>query len=50
MTIPLSSDLAHYRVTFFFGPETTEHRPDHVRCVFNVKNAAGKAACKSQWT
>ncbi len=42
MTIPLSSDLAHYRVNFFFGPDTTEHRPDHVRCVFNVKKRSWK--------
>ncbi len=42
MTIPLSSDLAHYRITFFFGPDTTEHRPDHVRCVFNVKKRSWK--------
>ena len=42
MTIPLSSDLTHYRVTFFFGPDATEHRPDHVRCVFNVKKRSWK--------
>ncbi|MBI4001817.1 MAG: hypothetical protein HY348_08535 [Nitrospira defluvii] len=42
MTIPTSSDLAHYRVTFFFGPEAVEHRPDHVRCVFNVKKRSWK--------
>ena len=42
MTIPPSSDLAHYRVTFFFGPEAVAHRPDHVRCVFNVKRRSWK--------
>jgi hypothetical protein len=42
MTIPLSSDLAHYRVTFFFGPDTTERCPDQVRCVFNVKKRSWK--------
>jgi hypothetical protein len=42
MTIPLSSDLAHYRVTFFFGPDTAEQHPDLVRCVFNVKKRSWK--------
>ena len=42
MAIPPSSDLTHYRVTFFFGPEAVEHRPDHVRCVFNVKKRSWK--------
>ncbi len=42
MTTPSSSDLAHYRVTFFFGPEAVEQRPDHVRCVFNVKKRSWK--------
>ncbi len=42
MSTPPSSDLAHYRVTFFFGPDAVEHRPDHVRCVFNVKKRSWK--------
>lgn len=42
MIIPPPSDLAQYRVTFFFGPDATEHRPDHVRCVFNVKKRSWK--------
>ncbi|MDP9131807.1 MAG: hypothetical protein M3M98_01570 [Nitrospirota bacterium] len=42
MSTPSSSDLAHYRVTFFFGPEAIDHRPDHVRCVFNVKKRSWK--------
>ncbi len=42
MINPPSSDLAHYRVTFFFGPDAIEHRPDHVRCVFNVKKRSWK--------
>ncbi|WHZ17212.1 MAG: hypothetical protein OJF52_004064 [Nitrospira sp.] len=42
MIIPPPSDLAHYRVTFFFGPEAVEHRPDHLRCVFNVKKRSWK--------
>jgi hypothetical protein len=42
MAIPPSSDLAHYRVAFFFGPEAADHRPDHVQCVFNVKKRSWK--------
>ena len=42
MPIPPSSDVTHYRVTFFFGPEPAEHRPGHVRCVFNVKKRSWK--------
>ena len=42
MTIPSSLDVAQYRVTFFFGPETADDRPDHVRCVFNVKKRSWK--------
>jgi hypothetical protein len=42
MTILSSSDVAQYRVSFFFGPEATDHRPDHVRCVFNVKKRSWK--------
>lgn len=42
MTIPPSSDPAHYRVTFFFGPGAVAHQPDHLRCVFNVKKRSWK--------
>lgn len=42
MAIPPSSDLAHYRVAFFFGPEAADHRLDHVQCVFNVKKRSWK--------
>ncbi len=42
MAIPPHTDLAQYRVTFFFGPEPVEHRPDHLRCVFNVKKRSWK--------
>ncbi len=42
MAIPPSSDPAQYRVTFFFGPEAVEERPDHLRCVFNVKKRSWK--------
>ena len=42
MTISSSSTGAQYRVTFFFGPEAADHRPDHVRCVFNVKKRSWK--------
>jgi len=42
MTNPSSSDGTQYRVTFFFGPEATDDRPDHMRCVFNVKKRSWK--------
>lgn len=42
MAIPPHADLAQYRITFFFGPEPVEHRPDHLRCVFNVKKRSWK--------
>ena len=42
MTIPSSSDIAQYRVTFFFGPDTTDGRTDRLRCVFNVKKRSWK--------
>lgn len=42
MTNPSSSDVTQYRVTFFFGPEATDDRPDHMRCVFNVKKRSWK--------
>ena len=35
-------DSSQYRVTFFFGPEPVEDRPDHLRCVFNVKKRSWK--------
>lgn len=42
MNISSSADPSQYRVTFFFGPEPVEHRPDHLRCVFNVKKRSWK--------
>lgn len=42
MSIPPPADTSQYRVTFFFGPEPVEHRPDHLRCVFNVKKRSWK--------
>ena len=42
MNIPAAADPTQYRVTFFFGPEPVEHRPDHLRCVFNVKKRSWK--------
>ncbi len=42
MTHPAPGDLTQYRVTFFFGPEPVEDRPDHLRCVFNVKKRSWK--------
>lgn len=42
MALPPPTDLAQYRVTFFFGPEPVEHRPDLLRCVFNVKKRSWK--------
>ena len=42
MSIPAAADPTQYRVTFFFGPEPVEHRPDHLRCVFNVKKRSWK--------
>jgi hypothetical protein len=42
MAIFPSSDPAQYRVTFFFGPEVVEQRPDYMRCVFNVKKRSWK--------
>jgi hypothetical protein len=42
MAIPPPADLAQYRVTFFFGPEPVESRPDRLRCVFNVKKRSWK--------
>lgn len=42
MAMVPSSDSAQYRVTFFFGPEVVEDRPNHLRCVFNVKKRSWK--------
>ncbi|MCC2641602.1 MAG: hypothetical protein K0S45_2015 [Nitrospira sp.] len=42
MIILSSSDPVHYRVTLFFGPDTVEHQPNQVRCVFNVKKRSWK--------
>ena len=42
MAIVPSSDLTQNRVTFFYGPEAVEERPDHLRCVFNVKKRSWK--------
>lgn len=42
MAITPSSDPAGYRVTFFFGPEAVADRPNHFRCVFNVKKRSWK--------
>lgn len=36
-------DVPSYRVTFFFGPEPVEGRPDVLACVFNVKKRSWKA-------
>lgn len=36
-------DVSSYRVTFFFGPEPVEGRPDALACVFNVKKRSWKA-------
>ena len=38
-----TQDLPSYRVTFFFGPESVEGRPDVLACVFNVKKRSWKA-------
>ncbi|HMV56827.1 MAG: hypothetical protein KF854_13020 [Nitrospira sp.] len=39
---PAATEPSQYRVTFFFGPEPVEHRPDLLRCVFNVKKRSWK--------
>jgi hypothetical protein len=36
-------DVPSYRITFFFGPEPVEGRPDVLACVFNVKKRSWKA-------
>ena len=44
-TLPMT--IPPYRIwrtteSLFFWPDATEHRPDHVRCVFNVKKRSWK--------
>lgn len=42
--IPKSSrEAPAYRVTFFFGPELVEGKPDTLACVFNIKKRSWKA-------
>lgn len=42
--IPQSTrDAPSYRVTFFFGPEAVQDKPDTLFCVFNVKKRSWKA-------
>lgn len=36
-------DIAAYRVSFFFGPEPVEGKPDVLACLFNVKKRSWKA-------
>lgn len=36
-------DIAPYRVSFFFGPESVEGKADVLACVFNVKKRSWKA-------
>lgn len=43
MVLESSRDVPSYRVTFFFGPESVEGRPDVQACVFNVKKRSWKA-------
>lgn len=43
MTSESTRDVSSYRVTFFFGPEPVEGRPDVLACVFNVKKRSWKA-------
>lgn len=38
-----NQSVQSYRVTFFFGPEPVEGRPNVVACVFNVKKRSWKA-------
>lgn len=35
-------DVPRYRITFFYGPESVEGRPDVVCCTFNVKKRSWK--------
>ncbi|MBX3324700.1 MAG: hypothetical protein U0223_05955 [Nitrospira sp.] len=42
MTAP-AHDIAAYRVSFFFGPEPVEGKPDVLACLFNVKKRSWKA-------
>ena len=43
MVLGSNRDLPSYRVTFFFGPEPVQGRPDVLACVFNVKKRSWKA-------
>jgi hypothetical protein len=43
MALESNRDIPSYRVTFFFGPEPVEGRPDVLACVFNVKKRSWKA-------
>ncbi|MEK6584835.1 MAG: hypothetical protein AAB314_00810 [Nitrospirota bacterium] len=43
MVLGSHRDVPSYRVTFFFGPEPVEGRPDVLACVFNVKKRSWKA-------
>lgn len=43
MPIDSPPEAPLYRITFFFGPEPVEGRPDTVACVFNVKKRSWKA-------
>ncbi len=36
------SDLSHYRITLFVGPESVEGKPSTQHCVFNVKKRSWK--------
>ncbi|MBS0168556.1 MAG: hypothetical protein JSR29_20945 [Nitrospira sp.] len=42
MTAP-AHDIVVYRVSFFFGPEPVEGKPDVLACLFNVKKRSWKA-------
>lgn len=42
MTLPPSTDSGQFRVTFFFGPDPVNDRPDLSHCVFNVKKRSWK--------
>ena len=43
MTSERAPELASYRVTLFFGPESVEGETDVLACVFNVKKRSWKA-------
>ncbi|MBX3237599.1 MAG: hypothetical protein KF814_15740 [Nitrospiraceae bacterium] len=42
MTLQPASDSNAFRVTFFFGPDPVDERPDLSHCVFNVKKRSWK--------